>query len=33
VHRPLARIGVVADLERELEALAVEEVDRVVLAD
>ena len=32
-HRPLALVGVVADLQREAEALAVEVVDDVVLAD
>ena len=32
-HRPLALVGVVADLQRQAEALAVEVVDDVVLAD
>ena len=32
VHRPLARVRVVADLERQLEDLAVEAVDLAVLA-
>src|SRR5256714_617417 len=33
VHRPLAHLGVVTDLDRELEALPVEPVDGLVLAD
>src|SRR5262249_36273386 len=32
VHRPLARVGVLADVDRELEDLAVEAVDLAVLA-
>src|SRR3954451_11082958 len=32
-HRPLAPIGIVADLQRQPEAVAVEVVDDVVLAD
>ena len=32
VHRPFARVGVVADLERQLEDVAVQPVDLVVLA-
>src|SRR6476659_2985957 len=32
-HRPLAPVGVVADLERQPEAVAVEVVDDVVLAN
>ena len=33
VHRPLARVGVVADLDRQAEDLAVQAVDLAVLAD
>ena len=33
VHRPLARVGVVADVDRDLEDLAVQAVDDVVLPD
>src|SRR5215207_2407949 len=33
VHRPLAAVGIVADLEREVEDVAVEAIDLVVLAD